>query len=154
MDVNTFLQSKILKRVLLALAVVAAVLLVLKAGILIGYQKASYSYRWGEFYHKNFGGPQPSNFVPGLDRTMMDQEYIGSHGTFGSVLSVDGNTVLLKGQDSIERSVLLSDDTTILEGRGRVSANDLEPGETMTVIGAPNGQGQITAEFIRVFNNQ
>lgn len=137
---------------MVALAVVAAVLLVLKAGIFIGYQKASYSYRWGEYYHKNFGGP-PQGFFPGLDRNLMDQEYIGAHGTFGSVMNVEGNTIIVKGQDNIERSVLISNGTTVLEGREPIAASDLEIGDRMTVIGASNGQGQITAEFIRVFNN-
>lgn len=147
MEFNKFLQSKLLKRIIIVLAAIIIILLSFGVGMLVGYNKARFSYAWGENYDRNFGGPPRGifGFLPG------GGEFMNAHGTFGSVLEVNlgSSTLLVEGQDNIEKTVLISSSTKIMENRGFVKLSDIKINDPVVVIGSPNNQGQIEAQLIR-----
>lgn len=158
-----FFRSKIFKVALIAIGVTALLLLVFKAGEFVGYKKAQFSYRWAENYHQNFGGPQNGfmrgrmeKFMPasmgGFMRDVAGKDYINAHGVSGAILKIDGNTLAIQGQDGLEKTVLVSDNTIIKKRREAIPFGDMRINDTIVIIGSPNDQGQIEAKLIRIFN--
>ncbi|HTM67966.1 MAG TPA: hypothetical protein VL426_01575 [Candidatus Binatia bacterium] len=134
------------RRVLIGLGCVIALLLSFHAGKAAGYRKARFSYGWGENYHRNFAGPRRGFMHGGFE----DRDFTDAHGTAGKVLSVDGSTLVIKGRDDVEKTVILSQDTSIRRFRDRLSAADLRTDDVIVVIGEPDDQGRIAAKFVRV----
>ncbi len=143
---KTFVQSKKFKIALIVLGELVVLLLVFHLGILVGYRKAHFSYRWGENYHRNFGGPREGFFG-----NFHKDEYISSHGTFGSIVKIEGNTLIIKGEDNVERTALILPQTFIRGLTDNLSPHDLKVGDRVVILGSPNEQGQIEAKFIRLF---
>lgn len=154
MDFNKYFsaswRTKTFKIVLLAIAVLVVLLFVFKVGVFVGYQKAQYSYRWGENYQRNFAGPR-GGFFEDFRRGFGDKDFINAHGTFGSIIKIDGSTLVIKGKDDVEKTVLVSDKTEINNRRETVRPSDLKVDDQVVIIGSPNEQGQIEAKLIRVF---
>lgn len=154
MDFNKYFfaswRTKTFKIALLAIAALIILLFVFKVGVFVGYKKAQYSYRWGENYHRNFAGPQ-GGFFGDFRRGFGDKDFINSHGTFGLIIKIDGSTLVIKGKDDVEKTVLISDKTEISNHRETVRASELKVDDQVVVIGSPNEQGQIEAKLIRLF---
>jgi len=147
MDLNKIFSSLTFRRVLIGIGVLVVLLLVFQAGMFVGFHKASFSYGWGENYHRNFAGPQ-GGFVDDF----MGRDFIDAHGVFGAVIKVDADTssIVINGRDNVERIILLNDDTSIKRFRDNIKIKDLEVGSPIVVIGDPNDAGQIEAKLIRV----
>ena len=152
MDFNKYLQSKTFKIALVAIGAAMVLLFVFKIGVFVGYQKAQYSYRWGESYHRNFAGPR-DGFFGDFKRGFGDKDFINAHGTFGSIIKIDDSTIVIKGKNDVEKMVLISDKTTVNNRREAVRPSDLKIDDQIVVIGSPSEQGQIEAKLIRVFNS-
>lgn len=152
MDFNKLFQLKLFKIGLIILGALIVLLFVFKAGVFVGYKKAEFSYRWSENYHRNFAGPR-GGFLQDFRRGFGNRgDFINAHGIFGSVIKIDGNTVIVKGQDDIERIILVSGTTVIKKGRETIKISDLKVDDSIVIIGSPNEEGQIEAKLIRVFN--
>lgn len=141
------ITSKKFKVALTALAGILAFLLIFKTGEFIGEHNARFSYRWGENYHRIFGGPSGGFF-----KDFSGRNFLASHGVFGIILTVDGKTLIVKGNGAMEQAVLVSDATVIRRGRDSIARSDLKPDQRIIVIGVPDTQGRILAKFIRVFD--
>jgi len=146
MNINTFFQSKTFVAIILLFCAIIALLLAFKIGVFVGYQKASFSYRWGENYHRNFAGP-----AGGFMGVPPDRNFINSHGIFGQIIKIEGNTLLIDGKGEAEKTIVVSDKTIIRRQMDTIQVTDLKINEQITVIGSPNDQGQIEANLIRVF---
>jgi len=162
MDTNKIVNSPILKKILIGLGMLAVLLVVFALGVRVGYSKASFSYRWGEQYHRNFGGPREGFYGPRGDSMQRPfgppPEFTDAHGTFGTILKIDQPTeagkptvLVISGRDQVEMTVLVSDKTIIRDQRNDVAVGDLQADEGVMVIGDPDDQGQIAAKLIRVF---
>jgi len=145
---NQTKKGDILKLILIGLGVFIISALIFKTGMFIGAMKASFSYRWAEEYHRNFAGPRAGffGFKPPLPG-----DFIESHGTFGEIIKIEGNTLIVKGRENIEKIVLLTEKTIIKSGLRDIKISDLKIGDMVVIIGSPNEQGQIEAKLIRVF---
>lgn len=145
MDINKILQSKTFHRWLVVLAALVLILGSFAVGMAVGYRKANFSYAWGENYDRNFGGPRHGlfGFDPGIDFT-------NAHGVSGSIINVASSSLVISGKDGVEKTVFLSTSTIVRENREDIAASDLEKGEVVIVLGAPNARGQINAELIRI----
>lgn len=150
--IKEFVDSRWFRRTIIAVLAIIVLALVFGAGLGIGYRKANFSYQWGDNYHKMFGGPQG-----GFMRQMppapfrMEDDFISPHGTTGLVIKIDGNNLIVKGNDNVEKTILVSDKTVIRSGRQDIKTADLKVGDLTVTIGQPNDQGQIDANLIRVF---
>ena len=150
MDIGNFLKQKNSKIIAISIGALILFLLVFKAGVFVGYKKASFSYKWGENYHRNFAGPR-EGFFGDLKRGFGDKDFIDAHGIFGTIIKIDGNIILIKGKDNVETAVLVSDTTVIRRGRETIKPADLKTDDRIVIIGSPNDQGQIEAKLIRLF---
>lgn len=149
-DFNKFFQSKKFKIVLFVLGGLILLSLAFTAGQFVAFRKARFSYRWGENYHQNFAGPR-GGFFNDLRRNVSGRDFINPHGSFGVIISIADNVLTIKGNDNIEKTIIVSDKTIIEIGRTTAKISDLKINDNITVIGEPNEQGQIIAKFIRVF---
>lgn len=145
MNLETFLQSKLFKRVILGILVFLIILLVFKIGMVVGARKADFSNRWSENYHNNFGGPR-GGFLQQLD----DRSLIDANGIFGQIIKIDGSMFTIKSKDNIEKLVVVNEQTSIKRLRDNLKINDLKINDFVVIIGEPNNSGQIEAKFIRV----
>src|SRR3989338_2481893 len=150
MDIGNFLKQKNSKIIAISIGALILFLLVFKAGVFVGYKKASFSYKWGENYHRNFAGPR-EGFFGDLKRGFGDKDFIDAHGIFGTIIKIDGNIILIKGKDNVETAVLVSDTTVISPGRETIKPADLKTDNHIVIIGSPTEQGQIDAKLIRLF---
>lgn len=145
MDFKDFFQSKGFTIVTWVVAALAVLLLVFQGGIAVGSKKADFSCKWGENYRQNFGGPEDGQLpMPGKDDLM------GAHGTAGEVIRINNSVLTVKGNDNIERDVLIGSDTSIVNARKNINLTDIRNGDSVVVIGDPNDSGQIEAKFIRI----
>lgn len=145
MDFNKFFRSKIFKSVLLVIGAFIILLLVFQAGMFVGFKKASFSYKWGENYQRNFAGPRGGFF-----RDFKGGDFIESHGVVGQIIKIDGSSVVIKGKDNVEKIVVIKDNTVINRARDTVKPSDLKVDDFIVVIGDPNNTGQIEAKLIRL----
>jgi len=138
-------QSKMFKILVFGIAGLIAVLLIFQAGMMVGFRKANFSYQWGENYHRNFAGPRGGFFQEFIGKDLID-----AHGVFGSIIKIDGSTLIIKGANDVEKIILLKDDSVIKRFQETVKSEDLKIGENIVVIGSPNDSGQIEAKLIRI----
>ena len=139
-------SANVIKGVLIGLAALIVLILVFNLGLLVGYRKAFFSEHWGENYQRNFVGPWPlpPGFHPG--------DFLNADSTAGTVLTVSGNTIVMKDDQNTERTVIVSATTTIREGDETVSISDIKPSDQIVIIGQPDSTGELQANFIRAFD--
>ncbi|MFA5021819.1 MAG: hypothetical protein WC508_01955 [Patescibacteria group bacterium] len=147
METNNFLQSKHFKWMLGTISAIIILLIVFRLGVLVGMYKANFSYRWGENYHRMFGGPKE-----GFLKDLPGRDFVDGHGTAGSVIKIEGNSIIVKGQDNIEKNILITDQTTIRRGQTAIKITDIAVDNQIVIIGSPKDDGTIEAKFIRVFD--
>jgi hypothetical protein len=146
-------RSKTFRVVLYSLLALVLLAGVFNIGVAVGYRKANFSYSWGENYHTNFGGPR-SGFMEKLPPPLqMKDDFINANGTTGPIIKIDGNSLIIKGKDSVEKTIVATEKTTIVSGRQNLKVSDLKVGDLTVTIGQPNSNGQIEATLIRVFNS-
>lgn len=144
-DFNKFFQSRFFRILLIVIGALILILAGFKAGELVGFRKANFSYRWAENYNRNFAGPRG-----GFMNQFFDKEYVNAHGTIGQIIKIDGDTLIIKGQNDVEKTVLISDKTAINKLRGNIKVSDLKVDDLVVVIGSPNNNGQIEAKLVRI----
>ena len=145
MDLQSFFKSKTFTGILIGLSVAIGALILFNLGMFVGYQKANFSYRWSDNYERNFAGPRQ-----GFMEEMKGQDFIGSHGVVGQIIKIDGRSLVIKGQDNIEKIISLATETAIHRFRQSIKAADLQTGDLIVVIGDPDDSGRIAAKLIRV----
>jgi len=148
-DLKKLSESKSLRQVILALAIVAGIFLVFATGVAVGYHKASFSYSWGENYHRNFGGPREGFFFT-MRAPFGPNDFANSHGTFGTIANITLPTFIVQGERDVEKAVLVRGDTAIRRFMEQATSSDLKVGDRVVVIGEPNAEGRIVAKLIRV----
>lgn len=127
---------------------------VFNVGVAVGYRKAKFSYSWGENYHMNFSGPK-GGFLEQLPPPLqIKDEFTNAHGTAGSLIKAENGQLIIKGNDNVEKTIIVNRGTAILNGRQNIGVADLKAGNLIVSIGRPNDAGQIEAVLIRVFNSQ
>ena len=145
MDLNKIFQSKIFQVIVIGIAVLIVILLVFKAGMMVGIKKADFSCRWSDNYHRNFGGPK-GGFWGGFG----DRDFMDANGTFGQIIKIEGNLLTIKGNQNTEKVILLNENTVIKSMQDTIKATDLKVDDNIVVIGEPNQTGQIAAKLIRI----
>lgn len=117
-----------------ALALVAVLAIGLIGGVLIGKNTATTA-----------TGPGG-----GFDRTAMgDAPAGGGMGDFtsGTIVSVDGSTITLELEDGSSVTVSTADDTTVTQTQD-ATVSDLAEGDEITVVGAADDDGNVSATSI------
>ncbi len=139
--------SKKFKWLLAGVFGLIVLLLVFQLGVFVGFRKANFTFRWGDNYHKTFGGPRG-----GFLRDFSGRDFTNSHGTAGSVAKIDNQDLIIKGKDGVEKIVSVTDSTSIQKGRSTIKLSDIKVDDKVVVIGSPKEDGSIEAKIIRVFD--
>ncbi|MEI6238186.1 MAG: hypothetical protein WCP15_01470 [bacterium] len=144
--------SKAFKRTFWILIAVICAILIFRAGMFVGYRRASFSFEWGNNYFKNFaGGPLGERGGPNGPFGMGgDRDFIDAHGAFGQIIKIDDKNIFSKGSDGVERVITVSTSTQIRKFKEMISISDLKAEDRIVVIGGPDNAGKIEAKFIRV----
>ena len=69
---------------------------------------------------------------------------------FGQILKIDGQTLVIKDRDGVEKILVVTDKTTLKQFHASVTLPDFKVNDYIVVIGEPNQAGQIEAQFIRL----
>jgi hypothetical protein len=149
-DFKNLGQSKTVRGVLLGIVIVVVVLIIFQAGVFVGFHKASFSFRMGDNYYRNFGGERGPGQGQGLPEDLMRGDLPGGHGVAGKIISVKLPTLVITGPDNLEKVVLVGTSTEIKKFRDNTSTTDLKVNDFVVVLGFPNDQGQIIAKLIRL----
>lgn len=144
-NVNKNIEG-ILKWIIVIILCFVIVLIIFITGVFVGQEKAKFSFMWAENYHRNFSGP-----VDGFFGNFSNSGFTSAHGVFGPVLKTSQNGMMVRGQDNIEKVVLISDETEIIDQSGKIEFKDIKMGSNVVVIGYPNENGSLRARLIRVF---
>lgn len=175
---DNFYKSKYLKATLYVLAALIVLVGVFNLGVHVGFRKANFSYRWGDNYERNFGPSRHydgriQGFPGGMMGGFRDRGFINPFGANGKILKIDLKTgdssvkasstaantpkivatIIVQDRSNVEKVITVYDNTPILEGRTNLKATDLRANENIVVIGEPADNGQISANFIRVFGS-
>jgi len=145
MNQKDFFRSKLFKKILYGVGGAVLALLVFQAGIFVGYRKAAFSYRWGDSYYHAFGRSR-RDFHGMFPR----EDFLDAHGVAGKILKIALPTLVIEGKDTIEKVVVVRDDTLIRRFRDTLHPSDLKPDDFVVVIGSPNQEAQIEAKLIRL----
>ena len=145
MDIKSFLCSRVFKNCIIGLGLFIVLLLVFKAGELVGFKKAGFSYALGENYYRSFAGPRR-----GIPMDFEGRDFLMGHGTAGSVIKVSTSTLFIKDRDGTEKVIIMDADAEIRRFREEIAPGDIKINDQVVVIGSPNDAGQIEAKLIRV----
>ena len=146
MDVQKFFQSQSFAWLLKGLGGLILLLVVFQLGVFVGFRKAGFSYHWAENYHRTFGGPR-SGFLGDWD----GRDFTSGHGLAGTVIKVEGSTIVAKGSDGVEKLIMVSSATTLEQGHQPMLLANVKPDDRIVVLGTPQDDGSIDAKLIRVF---
>ncbi|MEK7625319.1 MAG: hypothetical protein AAB467_03145 [Patescibacteria group bacterium] len=154
MDLNKLIKSKFFIWTAVGLFEIAIILCAFRVGMVVGFSKANYSFRWGQNYHRLFGGPARGWFDGG--RGMMGQfdkdDYISGHNVVGSIIKISSSTITVKATDNTEKSLLISAETVIRSGNANVQVGALKENDRIVALGTPSSTGQIEVKFMRIFH--
>lgn len=142
-EIAKIFESKVFIKILYGIGIVMVLLLVLSAGISIGFRKASFGRAWGENYERNFG-MRPN-------RPMFSRDnFPNANGATGKILKIALPNIIVQDKYNTEKVILIKDDTKIQKMMSVVKASDLAVDDYVVIIGSPNDQGQIEAKLIRI----
>lgn len=153
MSIQPFLQSKYFRGAAIATGLLVLILGSFALGMRVGFHKALFSAKWGENYERNFlgdGDRGGRGLSPLKEMKMMGKGMRNAHGTAGEVISVAGETIILKDRNDQENTIRVNESTIINRGKDTIEVNTLAPGDRVVVIGKPQEDGVIAAHLIRV----
>lgn len=145
MDLKNIGESKKFKVVMLLIVALVFTLIIFRAGVLVGYRKAAFSYRFGENYYQSFVGDRPGPF-----HAFFGRDLPGGSGAVGKIVRISLPNLVVVGSDNIEKVVVVDTDVAIRRFRDSISATDLRVGDFVVVLGSPDDKGEVMAKLIRV----
>lgn len=144
MEENNFFNSRRFTKIVFAFVVLGFIFGAFRLGELVGFKKASFSYRWGENYYQNFAGPNPRMFDTDA------RYFISAHGVAGKIIGISSSSIILTDRDNLEREVVVDGATEFFMLRNKVLFSDFKTGDEAAVIGSPEDSGMIRAKLIRL----
>ena len=139
-----FFKSKTFRYALALLGTFIALAFAFHLGEIVGYHKASFSYRSGERYFNAYmGGPRQmmGGFGP---------QFPAPHGVTGQIVKISLPTIFVADRDNTEKEVIVSTSTVIRRFRDVLSPSDLRKGDIVVILGSPDQNAEIEAGLIRV----
>ena len=138
-------HNRILERLAIGLGAALLVVIIFSFGVFIGEQKAKFSYRWGQNYHREFGGPPP------MRQFGRPEGFFGGHGAAGIVIKKESSKLMLRSPDNAEKVILIDKETYFVQDRAKAGLKDIKVNSRVVVVGSPDNKGRIKARLIRIF---
>lgn len=145
MNSKDFFGSKMVTKILIGTGALVVLLMVFEAGEAVGFRKATFSYRWGDNYYRNFAG-QRRGRTEGFGR----RDFLTGSGISGTIIKAETSTLIVHDRDGVEKGIVISPQTAIRRFRDQIQVADLKEGDSVVIIGSPNANGQVEAKLIRV----
>lgn len=151
METKDIVRTKKIQVIAIVIILIAIVFGTFQAGVFVGFHKASFLFKSGDNFYRAFGN-RDDRLINGMGKNggMFRDELSGGHGTVGKIVKVNLPSVVVVGPDSIEKEVIVNENTNVHQLRETSSINNLSVDQFISVLGAPNDQGQIIARFIRI----
>ena len=143
--IKTKLRSKATHTLLATLAITFIIVVAFWSGMQVGFNKAAFSYKFGDNYYGAFG---PGGRPHGMG--ILSDDMSPSHGVSGKIVSTNFPTFVVAGDDNVEKVFRINSDTVIRKLRATIAPEILQAGDFVITIGAPNDNTEISAKFIRV----
>jgi len=140
-------HSKTFKIILATGGAIIILLVTFLFGILVGFHKASFSYRVGEHYDSLFSRNDGNAILPPIDTDAIP----GGHEAAGKIISVELPVFMVVGPDNIEKKIDIVNGTVITKLRAAASSSNIIVGDSAVIIGMPGTDSDIDAQFIRIF---
>jgi len=149
-EVKKVFGSKIFKGVIYVLGIFIVASFIFRAGVFVGFNRASFGHDWNDKYTENFGPAQRGKFMMG-DNFDNSRDMPNAHGAIGKIIKIELPTIIvMDDKDQVEKVILINDKTDIREMREKINKEDFKVDDFIVVIGSPNQQGQIEAKLIRI----
>ncbi|OGH91913.1 MAG: hypothetical protein A2534_00265 [Candidatus Magasanikbacteria bacterium RIFOXYD2_FULL_39_9] len=140
--------TKIIKVSLIVFGLLIAVMAIFWAGMMTGFRKARFSYQWDKNYNVLFTRGPGHKMPPMGD--VRGREFMDANSAFGLVIGVNSSTLIIKGDDDIEKSIFITNQTVIRRGPETIGAGDIKSDDRVVILGVPSSTGQIEARLIRL----
>lgn len=159
MSTQEMMRSRNFKIAAMVVGVLLVAIVSFAGGLAVGFHKARFSYAWGENYERNFLDRRD---MMSDRRGMMEsfgydrfdgRDFRNAYGVSGTIISISGDTIVVKDRDEKENTVVVTDKTLIKWGRETVQFGDLKSEDRVVVVGRPGDNGTINADLIRVFGS-
>ncbi|MEI8130008.1 MAG: hypothetical protein WCG55_00700 [bacterium] len=144
-SIKSQLRSKSTHTVLATLAITFIIVVAFWSGMQVGFNKAAFSYKFGDNYYGTFG-PGSGHHGPGV----LSDDMSPSHGVSGKIVSLNLPTFVVADDDNVEKVVRINPDTVIRKLRTTITPDILQAGDFVVTIGSPNDKTEVSAKFIRV----
>ncbi len=144
-EIKKVLGAKIVKTSLFILGGLIIVLAIFWSGMMVGFRKAQFNEKFGRNYQDIFMGSKRRGPIDFRGKNFMD-----ANSATGSVIKIDTSTLIIKDDDGMEKSILISDKTSIRRFQDTILPSDIKVDEKVVILGAPSTTGQIEARLIRV----
>ena len=141
-----YIDSRPFMAILTGLIVLLVIIAIFETGVFFGLHEARHSYRWGENYAQNFGGPRGGFF----GSVSAPSDMPGGHGAFGQISNVSLPTFVITDPAHPEERIRVASSTVIRNGAGTTDASALSTGTYVVVLGTPDENGVIDAALIRI----
>lgn len=159
MNYKNFFQSKLFRGVLYGCGALVIVLVIFQAGMVIGFKKASFSFRGGEEYYRAFGGrdgrshgDERRGFMGMMPNGFMGGALMNSYGASGRVIKVQLPVLVLEDQEGVEKAVRITDQTQVRQFRDSLKPEDIKVNDFVVAFGDPNDSAEIVAQLIRIMS--
>lgn len=143
MDLKNIDKSKAVRMSIFCVVCVIILVVVFQAGVFVGFKKASFLYHSGDNYYRAFG-KHPQSMMDGDDLP-------ASYGAAGKIVKVNLPEIIIADRGNMEKTIILRDNTMIMQFREAASPSDIKQDDFAVVIGSPNSKSQIEAKLIRLF---
>ncbi len=111
------------------------------------FQPGSAAVQFGDGGQNRLGqNGQPGQFA---QRGATGANGFTGSGVFGTIESIDGDTMVISTGDG-QKTTVKTTDTTLIEKNASVSISELAQGETVVVSGSKNDDGSLTARSVQV----
>jgi len=137
-------KSKYFNKVILLMVFLIWTGLVFQLGMLVGFSKASFFFKYSDNYYKNIKGK------PSMPLGFQDNDLPRSHGAIGKILQVTFPNLVIEDNDGLEKIVILNNGTIIKKLGQIASTSDITANDYAIVIGSPNDRSEINAKLIRI----
>jgi hypothetical protein len=144
---NKPVGTKIIKIALIVFGGLIVALVIFWSGMIVGFRKASFSYQWGKNY-SNLFMRRPEHKMQMRD--FKGKGFMDASSAVGLVIGVSPGTLIIKGDDGVEKSIIISDKTVIRKWQDTIALDNIKIDEKVVVFGIPSSTGQIEARFIRL----
>jgi len=135
--------------IVIGIFIFIGLLLIFKAGMMIGAYKSAFSYRYNEQYPQDRRIGNYGMMNSGMMRGFDDRNVINASSTIGIITNIEGSKITVQDNTGVEKILVITNNTAIRRHMNSLSITDLHVSDSIIAFGQPNKDGEIEATLIR-----